>query len=423
MSDRDIKFKIKEEPKEQKQEISKMHVFLFCVIVAIISVMATYVFVEMKNMNKEFNKKIQLEDLLINSKENGYDVLESNIKKLRHHIDEGFLGKIDEKKLVESALKGYVKGLGDEYTEYYTKEEWEAFKEDLDGEFYGIGIYMSKNKKNVVEVISVIKGTPAEKAGIKAGDVIYKVDGENVLSKDTEYISKRVKGKADSKVKIVMLRNKKEIEFEVERKKITVPVVSAKTLSNDIGYLKIDSFDSHVSKQFFDEYEKLEKKGMKKLIIDLRNNFGGDVRETVKILESFLPKKSVIYYTKNAKNAEDAIIDKTDDKKDMDIVILGNRYSASASEIFISALKDNHRAKMIGEKTYGKGVIQTIFETSNGGALKMTTEEYFRANKEKIHKIGIKPDIEVKIDANKKDEKGNIVDTQLKRAIEELEKK
>lgn len=161
---------------------------------------------------------------------------------------------------------------------------------------------------------------------------------------------------------------------------------------------------------------------MKKLILDLRNNFGGDVEQTVNIASYILSKDSVIYSTEDYKLNKEVIKDKTDEKQDIKIVILGNKYSASASEILISALVDNKKAILIGEKTYGKGVIQTVKTTTTGGALKYTTDEYFRPNGEKINKIGVKPDIEVKIDEKKKDNKGQIIDLQLERAIKEINK-
>lgn len=406
---------------------SEIKTFLVYIIIAILSVTLTYSIMKSKYEDKTqqvtSNKRIQQGEISENATaEEGYNSLLMNIKQLRQIIDSDFVGEINEKEIVEQAIKGYVNGLQDDYSEYYTTEEWATYKEDLDGEFCGIGIYLTQNKDKNTVVVSTIEGTPAEEAGLKSDDIIYKVDGEEVLGLDLEIVSKKVKGPEGSKVKLTLARDGKEIEKEITRKKITVINVHSKMLEDNIGYIQIESFDSHVSTDFKKQYKELTDKGMKKLILDLRNNTGGDVNETIRILDVFLPKKSIVFYTKDSKNNEHVERTSDDEETNIPIIILGNKYSASASEIVISALIDNKKATFIGEKTYGKGVIQTVFETSTKSALKLTTLEYFRPNKEKIHKIGIKPDIEVKIDETKKDSKGVVIDAQLNRAITELNK-
>ncbi len=410
--------------KERQQEVKT---FLISIIIAIVSVTITYLFVRIRYDNKlgytDTGQKILQSEMSENAtSEEGYDNLLINLKQLRQRIDSHFVGEIDEKSLVEQAIKGYINGLNDDYSEYFTAEEWANFKENLEGEFFGIGMYMTLNSDKNTVVVSVIENTPAEKAGIQADDIIYKVDGEEVLGVDIDLVSKKIKGPEGTQVKLTLIRDGKEVEKEITRKKITVINVSSKMLENNIGYIKIDSFDGHVSSDFVKQFTDLEKKGMKKFILDLRNNTGGDVRETVKILDVFLPEETVLYYAKDSKDEEYIEIATDEAEVNIPIIILGNNYSASASEIVIAALVDNNKAKFIGEKTYGKGVIQTVFETSTGSALKLTTLEYFRPNKEKLHEIGIEPNIEVKIDVNKKDSKGEIIDTQLNRAIKELKK-
>ena len=422
MSNRDLGFNRVDKCDNKQSKTEEIKKFLIYIIIAIIAVTATYIFVRAK-----YDGTIGVPQSIFQGElpgeatsEDGYQNLVMNLKQIRSKIDSEFLGEIDETELVQRAIKGYVNGLKDDYSEYYTPEEWKNYKEELEGEFYGIGIYMTTNADKNVVVVSVIKGTPAEAAGLKADDIIYKVDDEEVLGIDTNFVSSKIKGPEKTKVKLTILRKGKEIVKTIERKKIHVVNVESKMLENKIGYIKIDSFDSHVYDDFSKAYKSLKEKGMKKLILDLRFNLGGDVRETIKVLDEFLPKKTVLYYTKDAQGREETVATSNDTEIKMPIVILGNGYSASASEIVISAMIDNKRAKFIGEKTYGKGVIQSVFETTNGGALKVTTSEYFRSNKEPINKIGIKPDIEVKIDENKKDSKGKVIDSQLNRAIKEL---
>lgn len=426
MSNRDLGFKKGNNEITNNNE-KKINVFLISIIIAVVSATSTYILLTNK-FNRVFeelglNQTILQSDLKESAtSEDAYDNLLMNLKQIRQRIDTEFVGDIDEKELVQHAIKGYVNGLNDDYSEYYTPEEWAEYKENLDGEFYGIGIYMTTNDDKNTVVVSTIKNTPAEKAGLKEGDILYKVDDEEVLGVDINIVSKKIKGPENTKVKLTLIRKGKEIEEEIIRKKVTVVNVESKILEDKIGYILIESFDSHVSNDFEKALKELQEKGMERLILDLRNNTGGDVNETIKILDYFIPKKSVLFYTKDSKENEKSELANDDNELNIPIILLGNKYSASASEILISALIDNDKAKFIGENTYGKGVIQTVFETSNAAALKLTTMEYFRANKEKIHEIGIKPDIEVKIDETKKDKNNNIVDSQLNRAIVEVKK-
>ena len=430
MSDRDLKLNIENNKnnKAEKKESKELKIFLISIIIAMVSALITYVFVRIKYSNTlipnfDFNQMIMQGDLPEGAtSDEAYDYLLMNLRQIRKKIDSEYIGEINENDLVQEAIKGYVRGLKDEFTEYYTPEEWAGYKESLEGEFCGIGVYMMQNEDKNTVIVSTIKGTPAAKAGLKEGDIVYKVNGEDVLGIDIDLVSKKIKGPEGTKVKLSFIRDGKEMEKEITREKIVIVNVSSKMIDKTIGYIKVDAFDGHVSEDFRKHYNSLNKKGMKKLILDLRNNTGGDVNQTIKILEMFLPKKSVFYYTKDSKGNENAEYAVDDEEINIPIVILGNKYTASASEIVIASLKEYKNIKFVGENTFGKGVIQTIFQTSNGAALKVTTAEYFKPNKEKIHKIGIKPDIEVKIDEKKKDKKGKIVDSQLNRAIKELKK-
>lgn len=399
------------------KEIVK-YVVIIIIIFALAEVLATLKYKNLKG-------KIEVESLKGSSKEETIKNISSNMKSLRSVIDKMYIGDIDENKLREEALKGYIKGIGDKYTEYFTKEEWGKLNEVVSGEFYGIGVYLelSKDEKNIV-ITSVMKDSPAEKAGLKSGDILAKVNEKDIDSEDFENVTKYIKGEKGTKVKVTVYREKEKIEKEIERQEIKVNSTKHKMLENNIGYIHISTFTEHTDKDFEASYKELENQGMKKLIIDVRFNTGGELEATKKVLEQLLKKDSQIIITRDKEGKEEVIKTKKGTNKNIDIVVLGNNYSASASEILISALVDNKVAKFVGEKTYGKGVIQTIVPLSDGGALKVTTEEYLRQNKEKINKIGITPEFEVKLDLKgmEKENPDDKKDNQLQKAIDILNK-
>lgn len=397
------------------KEIVK-YIVVIIIIFALAEVLATLKYKNLKG-------KIEVESLKGSSKEETIKNISSNMKSLRSVIDKMYIGDIDENKLREEALKGYIKGIGDKYTEYFTKEEWGKLNEVVSGEFYGIGVYLelSKDEKNIV-ITSVMKDSPAEKAGLKSGDILAKVNEKDIDSEDFENVTKYIKGEKGTKVKVTVYREKEKIEKEIERQEIKVNSTKHKMLENNIGYIHISTFTEHTDKDFEASYKELENQGMKKLIIDVRFNTGGELEATKKVLEQLLKKDSQIIITKDKEGKEEVIKTKKGTNKNIEIVVLGNNYSASASEILISALVDNKVAKFVGEKTYGKGVIQTIVPLSDGGALKVTTEEYLRQNKEKINKIGITPEFEVKLDLKgmEKENPDDKKDNQLQKAIDIL---
>ena len=202
----------------------------------------------------------------------------SSIEKYRDLIDKYYLGEIDEEKVKEGAIRGYIDGLGDPYTEYISKDEMKSYIEDTMGNFVGIGIYMVKNtEKDRIQVLSTIKGSPAEEVGIQAGDLILDVDGIDYRADDMDVASRNIKGEEGTKVKIQLLRGTEKVEYEITRKKIKINQVEGKILNNDIGYIQFSSFDETTADDFENEFEKLKIQGIKALIIDLRDNGGGIV--------------------------------------------------------------------------------------------------------------------------------------------------
>lgn len=334
-------------------------------------------------------------------------------------IDRYYLWEEDEN--IENAqnaiYSGIVDSLGDPYSVYYTKEEFEDLLEGYSGEYSGIGAYITQNQDTLEAYISrPMADSPAEEAGLKANDYIYEVDGENVLGQDLNLIVSKIKGPEGTEVKIgVKHENEGEIEtFTVTRRTIEVAVLESEMIENNIGYIWIYEFEDKTKSQFDKAYTKLKEDGMEGLIVDLRDNPGGDVEIVVSLCDEFLEDGMIIYSKdKNGKNQEytaDAACEK------LPIVIITNENSASAAEIFTGALKDRGVAKVVGKTTFGKGIIQAVFELPNGDGLKITEAEYYLPSEVCIHGVGIKPDYEVELDyeAYKKDK----TDAQKDKAIE-----
>ena len=349
--------------------------------------------------------------------------LSNKLKSYKKLLEKYYLGDIDDEKLEEGAIKGYIEGLGDPYTEYISKDEMESYMEDTLGTFTGIGIYMVKNTEyDKVQVLSTIKGTPAESAGIQSGDLILTVDGKEYSADDMTQMASDIKGEEGTTVTLEILRGTETIKYELTRASIKVNQVESKVLSNNIGYIEFTSFDESTAEDFKNEFESLKTQGITSLIIDLRNNGGGIVSTALEIADYIADKDSVLLYEVD-KNGDETVKKATEDPIiNMPIVILTNENTASASEILAGALKDLGKAKIVGTTSYGKGVIQQIIQLSDGSGLKVTIEEYQTPNRNKINEVGITPDYEVELP----DTVTNIVnvdeadDTQLQKAIELL---
>ncbi len=352
------------------------------------------------------------------------DSIGKTFKTFHDFIEKNYWGEIDEDEMLESAIKGYVAGLNDEYSEYITKEEMEEYMQDATGKYVGIGVYIANNTKtNQIVVLTPIKGSPAEEAGIKSGDVITKVDGVEYTGEQLSEASSALKKEEGTKVKVEILRESGEtVELEIERKSIKINHIESKVLDNNIGYMKISTFDDGCYEEFKTKWDELEKQNIKSLIIDLRNNGGGIVKESTNIADMMVEKGETLLITAS-KNDEEKITKATQEKIiDLPIVILVNEGTASASEILTAAVKENNNnVTVIGKNTYGKGVIQTIFNLADGSGIKLTTNEYYTPKHNTINKVGIKPDIEVEFPEEESlysvEEKN---DTQLQKAIEIL---
>ena len=398
---------------ENKKRQNIYKIIMLIILVAVITFVATTLV-----MYKYIGGSIKY--VQVSSKDN---TIATTLASYRKIINQKFLGEIDEQKITEETIRAYVKGLGDPYTEYMTKEEMQEFSQDVMGNFTGIGIYLTKDvEKNVIIIISPIKDTPAYKAGILPGDIITKIDGESYTGEQLTEASNKIKGEIGSTVKLEILRDGKVLEFNITRENIKINHVEAKVLDNQIGYIEFNSFDEGCSKEFKEKLEELKSKNIKSLIIDIRNNGGGLVNEALQIADYIVPKDQTLLITVNKNEKEEITKAEEGVIIDLPIVLITNESSASASEILAGALKDNKKATIVGEKTYGKGVIQELLTLNDGSGLKITTEEYYTPNKNKINKVGITPDVEVKLDEALEEELeiDESKDNQLQKAIEML---
>lgn len=403
---------------EEKKRYKVYKIIMLAVIVAFVTFMITSIGMYQLLSDRGANKA----GILMKSSSSDA-ALTTTLNRYRNIIDKYYLGEVDEEKLKEGAIKGYIEGLDDPYTEYISKEEMKDYLEDTMGNFVGIGIYMVKNTEaNKVQVLAPIKNSPAEKAGILPGDLIVAVDGVNYTGDDMSVVSSKIKGEEGTTVTVEILRGTETKTFELKRENIKVNPVEGKVLANQIGYIEFSSFDEGTAKDFKAKYEELQKQGIKSLIIDLRNNGGGIVDEALEIADYIADKGSVLLYEVDKNNNEEIKKSEHDPIISMPIVILTNENTASSSEILAGALKDLGKAKTCGVKTYGKGVIQQVLTLGDGSGIKITSEKYLTPNKTEINKIGIEPDEKVELP----DTVENVLlveekeDTQLQKAIEML---
>lgn len=336
---------------------------------------------------------------------------------IQAYIDDMFLYDVDEDELEEWIYKGYVDGLDDVYAGYYTVEETETLLESSSGEYSGIGAAMSQDMTTgLVTLITIFEDSPAEEAGILAGDILYKVNGELITSDDLTNIVAQVKGDEGTTVEITILRGEdmEEYTYVVTRGIVEDVTVEYQLLDDNVGYILVTEFDTVTLAQFEAALEALEAQGMERLVIDLRNNPGGNLDTVCDMLRLLLPEGLIVYTQDKDGNVEEEYCD-GENEFDMPLAVLVNEYSASASEIFAGAVQDYGIGTIVGETTYGKGIVQTLITLPDNSLLKITTSEYYTPLGRNIHGIGIEPDIEVIEDGSDED-----TDIQLNTAIEAL---
>ena len=345
--------------------------------------------------------------------------LEKKIEIIKRYLQNEYMGELKEDKMIEGALKGYVEGLGDEYTEYLTEEELEELMISVNGNYVGIGIYMTKNKEGDIVILLPIEGSPAEEVGLQTEDIIVKVNGIECKGLELTEVSNMVKGEEGTTVNLEILREDKTFTIDVERRTVELKYIDSKLMENNIGYIQMLSFEEGATEKLKEEIKKVKEQGAKSLILDMRDNGGGLVTEAVKTAEIFAPLGSTILKSYDKDNKETITKSTAVTNDNIKLVLLVNENSASATEIFAGAIQDNNLGTIIGTKTFGKGVMQEVQPLKIGGALKITIEEFKTPNGNKINEVGITPDIEVD---NTKEDLEAKVDTQLDTAIDYLSK-
>lgn len=340
----------------------------------------------------------------------GAKIDEQKLSQINAYIDKYYLwDDYDKKELTDNAYRGYVAGLGDIYSAYMTKEEYDSYETSSLGTYSGIGVTFEMTESGEYRIVAVTKDSPADKAGLEPDDKILEVDGK--FYQNSDIMAANIRGKKGTKVTLTIMHDKKEKKVTMVRDTINQDSVDYKMLDDTTGYIQITQFIDNTGDDFDAALKDIQKQGATKLVLDLRNNGGGLVDDAITVADEFLDA-GVACYVKDRNGMTDEYKVK-DGKTDIETVVLVNKNSASASEILSAALQDNGY-QIVGEKTFGKGIIQTSFVLPEGDALKLTILEYLSPKKHKVHEKGVTPDVKVK--DNEKTEE----DEQLEKAEELL---
>ena len=338
-------------------------------------------------------------------------------------IDEEYLDEKDEDSLREGLYAGLMSGLNDPYSTYYTAEQYKELNTSNEGSYVGIGAVLQKDKDGGAKIVQLYEGGSGEQAGLKKGDVLKAIDGEDVTEKETADIAAMIKESDKDSVTLTVQRaeQKETLDIKVEIRDVEIQTVSHEMLDDETGYIRISEFSEVTSNQYKKAFEDLQDKGIKKLVVDLRNNPGGLLNAVCDVLRQILPEGLIVYTEdKNGKKEEE----KCDGKNElnMPLAVLVNGSSASASEIFAGAVKDYGIGTIVGTTTYGKGVVQTIQPLTDGSAVKITIAKYFTPKGNDINKKGITPDVEAELSEGSADwtELTHKEDTQLQTALKEI---
>lgn len=405
--------------------ISKKRAVIGAVIIILITSITTFLFsnaIQLPLGQKVIVKKTELDELT-----RVYNKYSKNIF-LEEVIKEVYLKDVNEEDLIEGQLKGLFNALEDPYSVYMPKDEFTSFMEHTMGVFGGIGIYIAAGEDNLITVVAPIEDTPGDRAGIKPGDKIVKINGIEFTADKMDEAVKQMKGEPGTEVTITIKRissdgNIEFIDKTIIREEIRTQTVKSEMLEDNIGYIRITSFDELTYKDFKENLEDLKKRGMKGIVLDLRNNPGGLLDISAKIADEFMGEGTIVYTETKQKHREYLKSDKN--KLGLPLTILVNEGSASASEVLTGAIQDTNEGVIVGTKTFGKGIVQRIRELSDGSGIKITISEYFTPNGRNIHGKGIEPDVVVEIP-----EDVEIIgvdnleqDTQLQKAIEIVKEK
>lgn len=350
---------------------------------------------------------------------------EKKIKELLGQMELYYYEDIDTEELTNGLYKGLFEGLGDPYSVYYTKEEYDSMMASTSGTYCGIGAVLSQDMKTMqVTVLHVYKDTPADKAGLKDGDTILKVDDIEATSMELSELVTNIRGDKGTKVHLEVYREgeKDKLEYDIERDKVEVPTVEYEMLENNVGYIQITEFAEPTETQFTEAVNALQAQGMQAMIVDLRDNPGGYLSAVTEILDDILPE-GITVYTEDKYGKRQNYTSDDEHRIEIPMAVLINENSASAAEIFAGAIKDYDYGTLIGTKSFGKGIVQTVKQLKDGSAIKLTTAKYYTPNGNYIHEVGIEPDVELEYeytgDTNEDYDKSQ--DNQIQKALEILE--
>ena len=409
---------IQQKPKKSNKNFWKgalcgaLAMFMVCLVVG-----GTLALFSMMNGN---------EDVLPTGGNNGIvtEETEKKLEMIRKLIEQNYLyyDDLDDAALQESIVSGYVNGLKEPYSVYYNEAETTALFESTSGTFGGIGVVIMQDRTSgLVTFTNIYEDAPGDKAGFKAGDMVYKVNGEDVTGLDLDTIVSKIRGEVGTKVEITVLRGDGLDEYTATatRALIENDTVNYEMKSGKIGYIQITGFEDVTYKQFEEAMKELNSKGMKGLVIDLRSNPGGNLSTVCEMADLILPEGNIVSIKDKNGNGQ-AFRSDEDTILNVPLVVLINGYSASASEIFAGAVQDYKIGTLVGTTTYGKGIVQNIYSLGDGTSLKITSSEYFTANGRNIHGKGIEPDVEIQY---KYDESNPDTDNQLEKALEVLKGK
>lgn len=346
------------------------------------------------------------------------------IEYLEKMIDQEYLGEVDNAEMAEGIYAGLVYGLGDVYSRYYTADEYAQETASTDGAYEGIGVSIQKNKNGGVQIAECYEGGPGAEAGLQTGDVITAINDTDVTDMELSDVVSLIRENKDNTIVLTVFRENEEKsrEISVDVTDVELPSVFGEMLDKKTGYIQITQFTGVTLQQYKDMFAELKDKGMERLVIDLRDNPGGLLTSVCDILREILPEGLIVYTEDKYGNREEENCDGKH-QLDMPLAVLVNENSASASEIFAGAVQDHEVGTIVGTTTYGKGVVQELRQLSDGSAVKLTVSNYYTPNGNSINKVGIKPDVEVKLASEllNKDEITHEEDNQLQKALDVIE--
>lgn len=398
-------------------DLKKIHVLFLSIFLVLISVITTFFLTTIFQV--ETGGKVVISQSALDHYQSTAAKYKE-IEDLKSYIQNNYYLDVDEAKLIEGMKKGIFEVLNDPYSVFMNQDEFNDYMESSSGEYPGIGIYLAPNSDNEIEIVSPIEDTPAFRAGLLAKDLIVGVNGKTVNADVMDEAIKTIKGEPGTPVTLTIYRPSKKEKFDVEiiREWIDIKVVKTEMLSENIGYIRLTMFDEKSASEFERNLKNLVDDGAKGVIIDLRQNPGGYLSQCVEIADMLLGK-SLIVYTEG-RNGQDEKFFSDEAKYDVELVVLVNKGSASASEILAGALKDHDAATLVGTTTFGKGVVQIVKPFNENTGFKLTTSQYFTPNGVNIHGIGIEPDVIVEMDESYYDLESPTKedDNQLQKAIE-----